>query len=308
MTDRPSETEPRAHLRRAGWIIAIGLVVAFLGWGIVDGWRTVADYPWRLSPGWFVLGLGALGASFLIAGLGYHGLVSRLQPPGPPVRSTLSVWGRSLLGRYVPGNVLMVLGRLELGRRIGIARPVSLSASVYEQVLGLTLAAVWGMVYLVTGFGAQHGRAIWLVAAIPVLALVLHPRVFRPLSTWALGRIKRPPLERFLSGRQVAGFAAWYAISSSLTAMGTWAVVHSAAAGSGNPIEVAGAFQLAVVLSTLAVIIPSGLGVREGVFALALSRHVGGSVALALSVGARLIITMVELAFVAIVFLLARRR
>ena len=289
-------------------MLGIALVVVFLGWAIVDGGRTVVDYPWSLSPGWFALGIGLLGASFLVAGLGYHGIVTRLQPPGPPVPETLSVWGRSLLGRYVPGNVLMVLGRLELGRRVGITRPVSLSASVYEQVLGLTMAAAWGMVYLVTGFGANHGRAVWLVVVVPALALLLHPRMFRPASTWALGRIKRPPLERFLSGGQVAGFAAWYAISSSMTAFGTWAIVHSATAGSGTPIEIAGAFQLAVALSTLAIIIPSGLGIREGVFALALSRHVDRSVAVALSVGARLVITLVELAFVAVVFLLARRR
>jgi hypothetical protein len=202
----------------------------------------------------------------------------------------------------------MVVGRLELGRNIGITRRVSLAASVYEQIYGLSMAALWGVAYLVVGFSDGHGRAVWVAVLVPALIAVLHPRIFRPFSGWLLRLAKRPPLETYLSGRQVAGFTAWYALTATLMALGMWAVVHAAAPTAGNPIEIAGAFQLAVTLSTLAIIFPSGLGVREGVFALALGRHVPGGVAVALSVGARLVLTLVELAFVTAVFFAGRRR
>ena len=48
----------------------------------------------------------------------------------------------------------------------------------------------------------------------------------------------------------------------------------------------------------IAFVFPSGLGVREGAFALALAQNVPGSVAVALSVGARLVLSLVELAFI----------
>ena len=305
---RPGADLRKERLRRTGWIVGSTLVAGFLGWALVDGGRRVSEYSWRLVPGWLILGLALIVLAYLTTGLGYHGLVSRLQPAPPARLATLSVWARSLLGRYVPGNVLMVLGRLELGRNIGISRRVSLAASIYEQVYGLAMAALWGVAYLVVGFGDGHGRAVWVAALLPALVVVLHPRIFGPMSAWALRRARKSPLETFLSGRQVAAFTAWYALTASLMALGIWSVVHAAAPGAGNPIEIAGAFQLAVALSTLAVIFPSGLGVREGVFALALGRHVPGGVAVALSVGARLILTAVELAFVAVVFLVARRR
>lgn len=56
------------------------------------------------------------------------------------------------------------------------------------------------------------------------------------------------------------------------------------------------------------VIFPSGLGVRDGAFALALAQNVPQGVAVALSASARLLLTVVELAVVGAIALWARRR
>jgi uncharacterized membrane protein YbhN (UPF0104 family) len=61
-------------------------------------------------------------------------------------------------------------------------------------------------------------------------------------------------------------------------------------------------------VSMIAFVFPSGLGVREGAFALALSQNVPGSVAVALSVGTRLVLTLVELAFIGAVVIAERHR
>jgi uncharacterized membrane protein YbhN (UPF0104 family) len=58
----------------------------------------------------------------------------------------------------------------------------------------------------------------------------------------------------------------------------------------------------------LAFVFPSGLGVREGAFALALARNLPGGVAIAVSAGVRLVLTLAELVFVAAAVLLARSR
>jgi uncharacterized membrane protein YbhN (UPF0104 family) len=46
-------------------------------------------------------------------------------------------------------------------------------------------------------------------------------------------------------------------------------------------------------------VLPSGLGVRDGLFALVLTQHLPGSVALTVAVGLRVVMTLVELGFVA---------
>ena len=57
----------------------------------------------------------------------------------------------------------------------------------------------------------------------------------------------------------------------------------------------------------LVFVVPSGLGIRDALFALVLSRQVPGGVAIALSVGSRLALIVVELVFVALAAAWGRR-
>lgn len=298
----------RAGLRRLGWIVGGALVAAFVLWAVLDGWASVRDYDWRLRPGWLALACALILAAYALTGVGYRMLVGRLQPPPPPLLPTVSVWARSLLGRYVPGQVVMLLGRLEMGRALGIGRRTSLAASVYEQVYGLSLAGVAGVLYLIAGFGGGQSGVAWLALGVPLLLLGLHPRVFRPVADRLLQAVRREPLDRHLGTADVARFAAWYALTTALMAAGVWAAVRAAAGDVGSPLEVGGAFMLAVAVSTLVVFLPSGLGLREGIFAVALAQHVAGSVAVSLAAGSRLLLTLLELLFVGIVAFVGRRR
>ena len=147
---------------------------------------------------------------YLMSALGYVLILEQLAGRRVPRRRFVAVWGRSILGRYVPGNVLMVASRLVLGREAGIARRVSFAASVYEQALtsrrrggrrggpdrGLRCATV--------------GPASWLVVVVPLGLVVLHPRLFEPLSRSCWSEWGRAPLEVLLSGRRLAALLAWY--------------------------------------------------------------------------------------------------
>jgi hypothetical protein len=77
--------------------------------------------------------------------------------------------------------------------------------------------------------------------------------------------------------------------------------------GAGPLAYVGLSFLASFVVSMLAFVFPSGLGVREGAFALALSRYLPGGVAIAASTGIRLVLTAAELLFVAVAVLADRR-
>jgi hypothetical protein len=214
-----------------------------------------------------------------------------------------------VLGRYVPGNVLMVAGRVELGRNEGVPRRVSLAASVYEQVLLLAAAAFGGVAFLVAFGDLGRGVTFWLIALVPIGAAALHPRVFRRLSSAVLRRVGRDPLPTVLSGREVALAVAIYALVQLLVGVAAWLMVRSATGPAvGGPMFTALAYQLAFTVSMLAFVFPSGLGVRDGALALALAERLPGSVAIAVSIGLRLAMTVFELLFVAAVAIRLRRR
>ncbi len=300
---------PASPWRRRGGLVAGLLVLGFLTWALVNGWSSVAGYDWDVQPGTLALGCSVLLVFYLASGLGYVAIVDRLHHPGPPTRVTLSIWGRSLLGRYVPGNVLMVLGRVVLSHERGIPRRATLAATVYEQLLALGVAAAAAVVFVAAYGGGGDGGRIWLVALVPLGLVLLHPRIFGPLSSAALRAARREPLSRLIRTAPLAGLVAWYALTAGLLGVGVWLLVASAAgAEAGSPAFVGLAFLLSFAVSTLAFIFPSGLGVREGAFALALAQNLPGSVAVALSVGVRVMLTMVELVFIAIALLAARDR
>ena len=308
---QPAGVQPTSSpgsLRRWGGLAVGVLVLGFLGWALVDGWSTVSSYDWELEPGLLALGVLVLLAFYLASALGYGAIVDRLHHPGPPPLVTLSIWARSLLGRYVPGNVLMVLGRVVLSHERGVPRRVSLAATTYEQALSLGVAAAGAVVFVAVYEGSGDAR-LWLLALVPLGLVLLHPRIFGPLSAWLLRRAGREPLPRLLAARPLAGLLVAYVGVAALLGVGIWLLVRSAAgAEAGGPAFVGLAFLLSFAVSMIAFIFPSGLGVREGAFALALAQNVPGSVAVALSVGARLVLTLVELAFIAAVVVAERRR
>ncbi len=86
-------------------------------------------------------------------------------------------------------------------------------------------------------------------------------------------------------------------------------MVRSAAGPeAGGPGFVGLAFLLSFAVSMVAFIFPSGLGVREGAFALALAQNLPTGVAVAISVGTRLVLTVVELIVIGIIVLVGRDR
>lgn len=299
---------PRSRARRVGGLAAGLLVLLFLAAAVIGGWDSIESYDWQLEAPFLAVAVTAAVASLALNGLGYVLLVERVGGRPVPRRRLLSIWSQSVLARYVPGNVMMVAARVVLGREAGVSGRASLAASVYEQVLTLGVGAV-GAVALLAGGGDPGDPWLWAVAFVPAGLVLLHPRVFERVSTAVFRRIGRAPLDYFLSMRQVVLFAGLYAAATGLMAVAAWATVRSLAGPeAGGVLLVGSAFLLSYVVSMIAFVFPSGIGVREGVLALVLARNLPGGVAVAAATATRLVLTFVEIAFTAAVVAYDRRR
>ena len=299
----------RGWVRWAGLVAGLAIIAA-LAWTVVDAWGVVTAFDWQPSAGWLVLAVVLAIASLLLSALAYEAILGGLHHPAPPVVATVSAWARSLLGRYVPGNVLMVVGRAVMAEAHGVPKRITVAATTYEQVIALVAASLLAVVALLeVGSGSSVGPAAWLVLAVPLAALLLHPRAFGPASGWALRRIHREPLGALLPFGRVILMVGWYLVTSAMLGLSVWAFMRGVGGPEiGDPVGVASGFLLAFVVSMLVFIVPSGLGVRDALLALVLARQVPGGVAVALSVGSRLFLIAVELVFVALAAAAGRRR
>ena len=286
----------------------IALAFAFLFLFIATQWSKLPDYEWRFRPGWLVAGVAAVTLFYavqpevwrlILHALGEHGDAKQLR----------AAWGKSLIARYVPTSALMVVGRVVLAERAGITKRVCLASIVYELGLGVCAAVIGGAYFFVTLPALEDTPARFaILIVIPIALIGLHPRVFKPLTDWAFGKLGREPLPRALPYGRVLTIVPIYLLNWLLVGFGLFAFASSL---QPIPLEelpyVAAAYPVAFCVAVITFIVPSGLGTRDATLATALNAVLPLAVATAIAVAFRLLQTAIELTYVGAVTWIARR-
>jgi hypothetical protein len=194
-----------------------------------------------------------------------------------PVVSAIRIWSTSEFARYLPGMIWQVVGRAYLARPYGVRATYCSASQVLELVIFLLanlLVAIACLLWL--GIRNVSGAAeVWLYVAlgiVPVLILVLHPRVLYRMMNSIFRKFKKPELEPRMGFRALAGLLLWTMLGLCVQSLAIWLLVQEPLGG--LPIRkwwvVAGAYCLAWCAGFLAFWAPGGLGVRELVFVAAL--------------------------------------
>lgn len=297
--------------RRQRWALIAGAVVtvAFLAVAIATQWGSVPDdVDWSFAPGWLALSLVLLAGFHVLNAEIWRALLADLGGELAPRRAR-SIWGTTVLARYVPTGALAVVGRVALAAREGVPRAVVIASTVYELFLALAGALLLGA-YFVIVLPELEGEPVRfgvLVVAAGALA-VLHPAVFERLSTYPLRRLGREPLPRVLPTRTVVRYLVAYVVTLALAGLATYAFARSLHPVAGEDVPaVLASFAVAFAIALLAFVLPGGLGAREAGMTAALSGALPFVVALAVAVGVRLAQILVELVYAGAASALARR-
>jgi glycosyltransferase 2 family protein len=300
--------EGRPKLRALIQYGLIGLVFASLALFIGTQWSKLPNYDWRFRPLWLVVAgilvltyysMGPLIWRIVLAGLGEHG--DKVQLRG--------AWAKSLIARYVPTSALMVVGRVVLAERAGITKRVCLASIVYELALGVNSAVIAGAYFFIKLPSLQDQPARFaILAVIPIALAGLHPRIFKPVTDWALAKLGREPLPKALPYRQVlllipVLLVGWCLIGGGLF---TFALALQPLPVDKLP-YIAAAYPVAFCVSVITFIVPSGLGTRDATLATAIDAVLPLTVATAIAVAFRIFQTAVELTFLGSLIWLARR-
>jgi hypothetical protein len=232
----------------ARWLLALGLL-ALVGRQLQQG--LVALGPRHLDPGWLAASFLALGVGLALGPVGWGGWVRAL---GVPMRydTAFRTLYQASAAKYVPGSVWQFVGRVALAERAGVPARTAATA------LALDVA---------TNFGGA------LVALFPPLVVFVG---------WGL---------RLLPGCEPK--AVWrllgvYAVVWGLFAVGAACLARAIAPlGPDAMAQVAGAFVVAWVAGTVAIVAPAGLGVREWSLAFLLGPVIGPGMAALLALALR---------------------
>ncbi|MEO5746304.1 MAG: lysylphosphatidylglycerol synthase domain-containing protein [Terracoccus sp.] len=257
-------------------VVRVVIAVLVLLAVVIAVWRNwsevsahLREVPASTLAGAFVLALLApifslLGWRVLLADLG-----TRL-----PLPAGASVFFVGQLGKYLPGSVWSVMAQADLGSRLGVPRRRMGIVGLLSILLSVLTGAIVGVPALPLLL-ARSGevRSLWWFAPALVLLLLLWPRLLNWGIALVLRLLRREPLEHSLTTPAIALTSLWFVLAWLSAGMSILVLAH--AMSPQTPVRdllvtsICG-FALASAIGMFSVIVPAGVGVRDGVLAVLL--------------------------------------
>lgn len=190
-----------------------------------------------------------------------------------PHRSAARIWATSELARYLPGAIWQVVGRVYLTRPYGVPGSIVSTTQVLEVCIFLfanVLVAATCLLWYGQKMLRHSDARPWVILAlalVPLLAFVLHPKIFYGIANVVLKRAGKPEIVKRLRGRKLVGLLFWMMLGLVWQSAAVYLIV--------DPVlhfyrswwwVMAGAYCLAWIAGFLAFWAPGGIGVRELVF------------------------------------------
>ncbi|MDP4506710.1 lysylphosphatidylglycerol synthase domain-containing protein [Nonomuraea turcica] len=288
---RPGRSLAKKLVRFGFLLVALG----FGGWAVVSQWDAVVAGFARLSWAALAGSLAAVVVALLGAMLTWRTLLADLGSP-LPLRPAAKVFFVGQLGKYIPGAVWPVLAQMEMGRDLGVPR--SRSAAAFFLMMPIQLAT--GL--LVTLGTLGWDRYGWLLLLIPLLLVLLEPKVINALIAFGLRRLKREPLERPLTRRGMLTALGW-----ALAGWTAYGVHLYLIAPQGGLLFAVGAFALSWCLGIMTFVVPAGAGVREVAMVAVMAPYLDRGSAIAVALSSRIVIVLGDLICAGLAGIAARR-
>jgi glycosyltransferase 2 family protein len=281
----------RRWLRTGMVLVAVGLGVA----AIASQWSGFSEALGNMHP-MPVLASGVLVLAAMLASmLAWRVLLADLGSPLPlPVAAR--VFFVSQLGKYVPGKVWMFVAQVELGREHNV--PARRSAVVGMLTLMLTVATGLIVPLAILPFldVAAFARFWWAFLFVPVLLVLLHPKLLNPLIRLAFKLIRKQPPEEPLTFGGIARSVFWMLVCWGFYGLHLWVLIRDLGATEAKAVPLAiAAFALSWTIGFLVLITPAGAGAREAALVVVLGQVMVQPVALLAALVSRALLTIADL-------------
>jgi len=286
------------HRRLLGAVQLILLAAFFLslGWALRHQLHSAAHDLNNANLALFALGCAALGGYYLVFVVGWMRILAEwgIQLSYPAALRAEMI---SMLAKYIPGGIWTPAARVVAARRAGVTDAALVTSSM---LLEAGISAVAGVIVFVVAlpFADNVDMSPWpLVIFGAVLAVLVQPRVFRPLAGKVLRRFGYTKELPNLRGRTLTALLLFYAGTWVLGGVALWLLLRSVGAHpeASTIVFLGGTAAVGAIVAVVFVFAPSGLGVREAsMYGLLLAVATPGQALGAVALN-RLALTAVEL-------------
>jgi len=297
-----------AAFSTAGWVAGVAIFAVLLV-HFADAWRDASMSLARVRAFPVIGAFALLVVAYTAQALGWH-VLSHAAQTDTSLRIDVARWCLSLLGKYLPGKIWQAAGRFYLYRDARASSAAVASAFVLESLAGIAAAGAIAATFLCW---ADTRVPMSVVAGLAGASLLAIAVTISPAVTVLMTRLARRVIRRDLDlavpiGTRVQALTLNLAASLTL-GVGCYVLAQGFTSVPASLIPVfVGSLCAAGLAGMAAVIVPAGLGVRDGVLVWLLASYVPFDSAIVIAVAARLWITGGELCLIAAGRLLATAR
>ena len=269
-----------SNLLKVTGSILVALLLFYVFFSIVKNFNTLKAYHWQINIFLIVSGIIALLVANTIATLVWKGIVASLGR-NLTFSESFYAWILSRLGRYIPGKVWMIAGRIALVEKI--EKRIALLSIGIEVLLDILAAVTLAILTFPLLRLNDHfvTPPLWtIVIVFLVIFVVLNPVFVRWFIT------KYTSLEASEVAFNVIQLGKFYTALLCLWLLrmaGHWLVIRGVGISLGY-FKLIGAFSASWIIGLISPFAPGGLGVREGLITFLLENvttpGIGGIVAI----------------------------
>ncbi|NUO34357.1 MAG: hypothetical protein HOQ27_04720 [Dermatophilaceae bacterium] len=281
-------------------VLRVGIAVITLAavvYAVVRNWADMSVHLDKISWSTFAWSTLAAAAGTWLTMIGWKTLLRDLGSD-LHLAPASGVYFVGQLGKYLPGSLWSVLVQADMASALKVPRRRTAVTGLLALGLALATGFLVGLpaaAYLLTR--TSGGFDWWLLLGIPILVVLCVPRLLNALIAWTLKTLRREPLEHDLSGRAVLQAVALFVLVWVAFGVHTLLLARAVAGDGAHPDLTTAAmtgYALSVSLGMLTVILPAGLGAREGLLTLILSTAIPTPAAAAVAIMSRFIVTVVD--------------
>jgi len=286
---------------------------------IYSQWQEISRIDFTLVPLLFLFAIAVLLLFYLLYAFSWVRLIGWFHE-GPPGFSTIRlarIFFVSLITRYLPaGKIVNVGSRIELFKREGGRRLVAAKSILVEQfyLVGCALLFAWIMILLVPDILLPQEispyRILILMGGCALLVVLvsadlLYSKIAEKINFEKMRELtisitwwqRLELLIRYLAINFFQGSAAFLFLTS---------IYHDSVMSPELFLYTAAAYPVSRFIGQMVVFIPGGIGVREGLFALALSPYFPVPAVLLAGAVMRLSSVLLEILIIMVTFLFDR--
>ncbi len=299
--DTTAAEETQLTLRPSPWRSIAGLLVmlggaVFLGRALLKSSEDLKDLSFHFSAPQMVVSMAALVTCLAISPIMWKRILvdfrHRLS-----FRNAFAVYFVSALTKYLPGSVWAYVGMAHYGRRFDLSARTTLFTILLQQavICGGSILIFGATLLLWPGGGIEYplvAVASWLLAGV-ILLSPLPKRVLGFLADRIYHEDTAPP--RFTRRALIVSLG-YFLLSCIPFAIGYYYLLQAFYPSTLRDVVIfTGIYTISWLIGFVAIVSPSGLGIRDGVQAYLLSFFVPSSVAVTIALVQRVWLTVADL-------------